>query len=108
MAHKYIKPQDSGNRGETRYAILKADGDKEIRFNAIDRPFNFNANHFTLNQLKAANHIEDLPDADTTFASIDGFVRGTGSGSCGPQTSKEHTIDFGYKRPLEFTFEIQP
>ena len=108
MAHKYIKPQDSGNRSETRYAVLKAEGDREIRFNAIDRPFNFNANHFTLDQLKAAKHIEDLPDVDTTFASIDGFVRGTGSGSCGPQTAKEHTIDFGFKKPLEFTFEIQP
>ena len=106
MAHKYIKPQDSGNRGETRFAVLKSSDDNAIRFDAIDKPFNFNANHFTLNQLKEAKHIEDLPDVDTTFASIDGFVRGTGSGSCGPLTSKEHQIDFGFKKPLEFTFEI--
>lgn len=106
MAHKYIKPQDSGNRGETRYASIGAGADKKIVFYAIDKPFNFNANHFTLEEMKAAKHIEDLPDTDTTFVSIDGFVRGTGSGSCGPQTAKEHTIPFGFRKPLEFTFEI--
>ena len=108
MAHKYIKPQDSGNRGETRYSVLKSENGEAIRFNAVNKPFSFNANHFTLNQLIAAEHIEDLPDTNTTFASIDGFVRGTGSGSCGPAPSKEHLINFGYKKPLEFTFEIVP
>lgn len=108
MAHKYIKPQDSGNRGETRYSVLKSENGEAIRFNAVNKPFSFNANHFTLNQLIAAEHIEDLPDTNTTFASIDGFVRGTGSGSCGPAPSKEHLISFGYKKPLEFTFEIVP
>ncbi len=107
MAHKYIKPQDSGNRGETRYAAITADKGEEIRFNAVDKTFNFNANHFTLGQLIKAEHIEDIPDMDTTFASIDGFVRGTGSGSCGPATTKEHSISFGYGKPLEFTFEFE-
>lgn len=107
MAHKYIKPQDSGNRGEVRYAAIKAESGEEIRFNAVNKAFNFNANHFTLNQLVNSNHIEDIPDKDTTFAAIDGFVRGTGSGSCGPAVAKEHTIPFGYRKPLEFTFEFE-
>ena len=107
MAHKYIKPQDSGNRGETRYAVITTASGEEIRFNAVDKAFNFNANHFTLGQLIRANHIEDIPDMNTTFASIDGFVRGTGSGSCGPATTKEHSVSFGYGKPLEFTFEFE-
>ena len=107
MAHKYIKPQDSGNRGEMRYAAIKTENGEEIRFNAVDKIFNFNANHFTLNQLVASAHIEDIPDTATTFAAIDGFVRGTGSASCGPATARQDTIPFGIGKPLAFTFEFE-
>ncbi|MGN1317165.1 MAG: glycoside hydrolase family 2 TIM barrel-domain containing protein [Acutalibacteraceae bacterium] len=105
MGHKYIKPQDSGNRGDVRFAQI-CDGSRKITFSATENYFNFNANHFTLGQLKKAKHIEDLPDTDTTFAAVDGFVRGTGSGSCGPIPSKEHLIKFGYSHPLEYTFIV--
>ncbi len=105
MGHKYIKPQDSGNRGDVRYAEISG-GNGKIKFSALGKFFSFNANHFTLGQLKKAKHIEDLPDTDTTFAAIDGFVRGTGSGSCGPIPSKEHLIRFGYTKPLEYSFTI--
>lgn len=108
MAHKYIKPQDSGNRGDVRYSVLTNNNGKGLKFTALERYINFNANHFTLGQLKKAKHIEDLPDTDTTFTAIDGFVRGTGSGSCGPIPSKEHMIDFGYFKPLNFSFEVEP
>ena len=106
MAHKYIKPQDSGNRGDVRYSVLTNETGTGLRFTALERYINFNANHFTLEQLKKAKHIEDLPDVDTTFVAVDGFVRGTGSGSCGPIPSKEHMIAFGYLKPLNFSFEV--
>lgn len=106
--HKYIKPQDSGNRGDVRYGMLTDDKGMGLKFTALYNYINFNANHFTLDQLSKAKHIEDLPDTDTTFVAIDGFVRGTGSGSCGPIPSKEHMIDFGYFKPLSFTFEVEP
>lgn len=108
MAHKYIKPQDSGNRGDVRYSMLTNDNGKDLKFTALEKHMNFNANHFTLEQLKNAKHIEDLPDVDTTYVTVDGFVRGTGSGSCGPIPSKEHMIDFGYFKSLNFSFEVEP
>lgn len=108
MAHKYIKPQDSGNRGDVRYAAISDRNGSGMKFTALDRYINFNANHFTLGQLKKAKHIEDLPDCNTTFTAIDGYVRGTGSGSCGPIPSKEHLINFGYFSPLYFSFEAEP
>ncbi|MGN0532781.1 MAG: glycoside hydrolase family 2 TIM barrel-domain containing protein [Eubacterium sp.] len=108
MAHKYIKPQDSGNRGDVRYSVLADENGVGFKFTYVDKPFSFNANHFTLGQLKTAKHIEDLPDTATTFAAVDGFVRGTGSGSCGPIPSKEHQIGFGYFKPLSYSFEVQP
>ena len=107
MAHKYIKPQDSGNRGDIRFGMLSDKNGASIKFEANEKYLNFNANHFTLGQLKKAKHIEDLPDTDTTFAAIDGFVRGTGSGSCGPIPSKEHIIRFGYTHPIDYSFSIE-
>ncbi len=108
MAHKYIKPQDSGNRGDVRYSLLANAKGSALKFTALKNPMCFNANHFTLEQLKRASHIEDLPDTNTTFATIDGFVRGTGSGSCGPMPSKAHLIAFGYSKPLRFAFTAEP
>lgn len=106
MPHKYIKPQDSGNRGEVKEASISSDNAK-ITFLADKVPFNFNANHFTLCQLSRAKHIEDIPDDKTTFTAVDGFVRGTGSGSCGPIPPREHQIKFGYTHPLEYTFTVK-
>lgn len=106
MAHKYIKPQDSGNRGDVRFAALSDDSGNTLRFTACGQYLNFNATPFTLEQLKAAKHIEDLPDADTTFAALDGFVRGTGSGSCGPMPAKRYRVAFGYTKPLQYTFTV--
>ena len=109
MAHKYIKPQDSGNRGEVKKATLSQSDNNggKITIRCVDKPYNFNANHFTLEQLKRAKHIEDLPDCSTTFLAVDGFVRGTGSGSCGPITEKEHRIKFNYFNPLKYRFTIE-
>lgn len=108
MGHKYIKPQDSGNRGEVRYAEIKDASGNGIRINAVDNAFNFNANHFTLGELNNAKHIEDLPDENTTFTAVDGFVRGTGTNSCGPMPPKEYQIKFGYSKPLKFEFTVEP
>lgn len=108
MAHKYIKPQDSGNRTDVRLAVLCQRNNRDgIEFDALDKYFNFNANRFTLGELIKAGHIEDLPDRNTTFVTVDGFVRGTGSGSCGPIPSKEHLIDFGYTKSLEYSFSFK-
>ncbi len=106
MGHKYIKPQDSGNRCDVRYAEITNDEGKGLRINALDKCFNFNANHFTLGMLKKAKHIEDIPDENTTFMAVDGFVRGTGSNSCGPLPLKEYQIAFGCT--LRYEFEIEP
>ncbi len=106
-SHKYIKPQDSGNRGETRFVSFKSDDGSTVKFSAVEKPFAFSASHFTLKQAVAARHIEDLEDRNTSFVSIDGFVRGTGSGSCGyPFLPEKYTVKARYSAPLTFGFEI--
>lgn len=107
MAHKYIKPQDAGNRGGVRFAALQNANGDAFTVSAVEKPLNFNANPYTLSQLKNAKHIEDLPDCDTTFLTVDGFMRGSGTNSCGPMPAKEHQIQFSPFKPLKYTFSVK-
>ena len=64
--------------------------------------FDFNVHNYTQELLQKANHREDIYDQKTTFVTLNGYTRGTGTGSCGPVTlpkykidaSKEHTFNF--------------
>ena len=56
--------------------------------------------------LVKADHREDVYDQGTTFVTIDGHSRGTGTGSCGPATLPEYCIDAS--KELTFNFIIAP
>ena len=106
MHEKYIKPQESGNRSEVRcFTVSNAEGNG-IKVEHIDKFLNFNANHYTRYELAKAKHIEDLKEWDTVNVQIDGFVRGTGSNSCGPLPEKKYVVNL--KRPLSFKFTLKP
>ena len=53
-----------------------------------------------------AQHQEDVKKTDTTFLSLDGFVRGIGSSSCGPDTREEYRLNA--KDGLAFGFTVIP
>ncbi len=106
MYEPYIFPQDFGNHGETRWMkITDADGDGLLFCNSKGN-FSFSARHCTQELLQKALHQEDLRDENTTVISIDGYVRGAGTGSCGPDTLKKYT--FSAKNGLKFRFSILP
>ncbi|MDR3293524.1 MAG: hypothetical protein LBT20_05425, partial [Clostridiales bacterium] len=104
MPEKYIKPQDSGNRSEVRYVKIYDNKDNGIWIKKIDAPLSFNATGYSTKRLTDAKHQEDLAEKTTTNIRIDGFVRGTGSNSCGPWTLKKYTINMN--RSLVFGFVI--
>lgn len=89
----YIKPQDGGHHGETRYVELTDDNGDGLRFTALDRPFSFTARPFTQKLLVGAKHREDLHDEHTTVLHIDGFMRGTGTASCGQDTLAQYRVN---------------
>ncbi|MDR2046700.1 MAG: DUF4981 domain-containing protein [Clostridiales bacterium] len=106
LREKYIKPQDSGNRSEVGYLKICDEKDNGLIFKRVGENFNFTANRFTTKQLAEAKHQEDLVEKNTVDLRIDGFVRGTGSNSCGPLPLKKYTIDMN--GPLVFSFSIEP
>ena len=51
-------------------------------------------------------HIEDIRNDHLVSLNIDGFVRGTGTNSCGPNTLPEYRVNF--KDELKFGFYLIP
>ena len=102
----YIKPQDNGNRTEVRWLNMTNKEGKGLTIKQLEDKFSFSIHHYTQKLLQKALHQEDLSDQNTTFVSIDGFMRGTGSASCGPKTLPQYT--FSAKEGLAFTFRLSP
>ncbi len=102
----YIRPQDNGNHGECRYVkFTDADG-RGVVFSARDKAFSFSAHNYSNETLEEAKHIEDIKEEDFVSVNIDGFMRGTGSNSCGPNTLQQYRVYL--KNELEFEFCIVP
>ncbi len=106
MHEPYIRPQDAGNRCKVRYlAVTDNEGDG-IKFAFDDEYFNFNARKFTQKLLQEAKHQEDLHDEKTVVVNIDGFTRGTGTASCGPDILPQFEVNG--RKGLEFKFTMMP
>lgn len=105
MHEPYIMPQDSGNRCDCRYLKVSDEKGNGLKFMYDDNYFIFNARKFTQKSLNDAKHQEDLKDENTTVVNIDGFIRGTGTASCGPDTLEQFDIDAS--KGLEFKFSFK-
>lgn len=102
----YIRPQDNGNHGECRYVKLSDEDGKGIMFCACSKPFSFSAHNYSNEALEKARHLEDIRDEDFISVNVDGFMRGTGTNSCGPNTLKKYRVYL--EDELEFEFYIVP
>jgi hypothetical protein len=100
----YIRPQDNSNHCDTKYVKLMSDDSEVLIYS--DSDFTFNVHNYTQETLSKADHREDVSDEKTTFVTLDGFTRGTGTNSCGPETLPQYTIDLS--KELTFNFVIVP
>ena len=106
MNEPYIKPQENGTRCEVRWLQLTDEAGQGIRVTNAPGRLSFVAHEYAPESLLAAKHQEDLRDEGAVFLSVDGFMRGTGSSSCGPDTLDEYKIDL--TNGLEFSFVMAP
>ena len=106
MNEPYIKPQENGTRCEVRWLRLTDEAGRGIRIANASRHLSFCAHEYSQESLLAAKHQEDLRDEGAVFLSVDGFMRGTGSSSCGPDTLDEYKLDL--TGGLEFSFVMAP
>jgi hypothetical protein len=97
MVENNIKPQESGNRMDTRYAEV-SDGNIIFRFEAIDEAYELGIKPYSDLELTTMLHRKDEVRSGT-YVTISKFQMGIGTGSCGPSTLKAHSYmaDEAYK-----------
>lgn len=76
FAHKYTKPQEAGNRCDTRFALLRNEKSQGLLFLALAKPFNFKARMHPKWRIDTARYQDELPNSRSVYAHIDGQVSG--------------------------------
>ncbi|RKF17996.1 DUF4981 domain-containing protein [Alginatibacterium sediminis] len=87
----YILPQENGNKTDVRWFSLD-NGLSRLSIRG-DYAMEFGVSHFSSQELYQKRHVHELIANDQTIISIDYQQRGVGTGSCGPQTRDEYTVE---------------
>ncbi len=102
--HDYLVPQENGNHCDTRY--LTVGGEEGLRFEALEKPFEFSIHDYTREELEAATHAHELVHGGKIELSIDGKQRGVGGDipalAC---TKKPYKILAGHVHELSFVIK---
>ncbi|MDO4804697.1 MAG: glycoside hydrolase family 2 TIM barrel-domain containing protein [Lachnospiraceae bacterium] len=104
MTEPNIRPQESGNRCDCTVASV-SDGQVTVTFRAVDKPFELGIKPYTDKALIAMRHREDEVRTGT-YVTIQAFQQGIGTGSCGPETSKEYKYPAGKDYELKFLIKV--
>ena len=106
LCENYIKPQENGMHMDTRFVRLTDDNGCGVQVHCETTPLTFSARPYKNKTLQKAMHREDLRDDRLVCLNVDGFVRGTGSNSCGPDVlAKDNLL---LKDSLRFEFSLRP
>ena len=101
----YEVPQENGNRSEVEWvSILDAYGSGlTARFR--DTKFNFQASHYSLDNVTKARHIYELVRQPTTHLRLDYDHHGLGNASVDPFILPAYELK---NKPTSFTVELRP
>ena len=102
----YIFPQENGYHTEVRFLEVKDNDGSGLIFANCQGNFSFNIHDYTVQALEDATHQEEIVYSETSHLNLDGFLSGTGSGSCGPYTLEKYRVLCDDE--LSFSFEIAP
>ena len=100
MVENNIKPQESGNRMDTRFVEVSNE-DVTFKFTAIEEAFNLGIKPYSDMELTKMTHRSDEVRSGT-YVTISKMQKGIGTGSCGPNTLKEHTYSAEETYKLKF------
>ena len=99
---KYARPQDNGNRTNTRWVEFSSNKNVTLRFcSAV--PFHFSASHFKkedldsgFNKKSSQKHVRLLEPRADVYVNIDGFTSGVGCvNSWGALPRKDYLLPYG-------------
>lgn len=90
MTESYIRPQDMGNRSDTRWFVVSNRQGRGIRISGTS--LNFSVLHHLPTDLDKANHPYELITRPETIITIDAEHNGLGGGSCGPGPMTQYQL----------------
>lgn len=102
----YVMPQEHGHHTDTRWIELATEGKKPALL-AVEAAtaLEFNATHFSAEDLYAARHTTDLKARPETLLYLDAAHRGLGTQSCGPDALPRYRLAAG-SHALTFTLHV--
>lgn len=106
MVFPYVRPQDTGNRGDVRWMTLTNERGFGVRI-VGDMPLSASAWPFTIADVEAATHPYELPRRDFNTVFVDYRLHGVGGdNSWGALTHSQYTLPGD--KPYRFSFRIEP
>ncbi|MFW5894009.1 MAG: glycoside hydrolase family 2 TIM barrel-domain containing protein [Verrucomicrobiota bacterium] len=90
----YILPQECGAKTDVRWLSICGSGFPGLLISCPD-PLLFSALHYTVADLEAARHTNELEPRLETIVNLDCAQRGLGGASCGPDTLETYTVGPG-------------
>ena len=105
MTEPNIRPQESGNRMDCRWAEI-SNGTDTIRFTALDKTFELGIKPYSERELLGMAHREDEKRTGT-YVTISAFQMGIGTGICGPVTAPEYCYPAKGEYELRFMISAE-
>jgi hypothetical protein len=100
----YIVPEENGNKTGVRWAALTNAAGQGLLISS-DRPIEFSALHYTVDELTRARHTYELAACPQIICNIDYAQSGLGSASCGPGRLEKYQLP---AQPVHFTIRLRP
>ncbi|HWV24759.1 MAG TPA: glycoside hydrolase family 2 TIM barrel-domain containing protein [Thermomicrobiales bacterium] len=104
MPEPYVMPQDTGNRGGTRWVAVEPEHGYGL-LAWTDGEMAITALPYTSHELDRAKHTYELEPGPTTVLSLDHRVAGLGSSICGPKPIDQYLVP---AQDVSFTIHLRP
>lgn len=100
----YIKPQENGNKTDTRWGVLSDRQGKGLMFTS-EALFDISAHHYSTQDMSTATHAHKLKRLDRTIVKLDAAQSGIGNHSCGYAPTLEAYLLKAVKRSFAITMQ---
>ncbi len=105
MATAYVRPQETGNREDTRWVALRKRNGQGGLLAVADASIAFSAQPYTPWDLHVAEHINELTPRDETILCLDYRQAPIGNASCGPGPLPHYVLR---AEPVSFGLTLRP
>ncbi len=108
LEHRYMRPQENGNRTDVRNVSFTDDNGFGVKFTAYyDKTIDFSAHNYTTDELEKFTHVHEIEYKDFNYVTIDMCQRGVGGDMPGFSCLREpYIIHAGEKLSYCFLMEI--